>query len=111
MVHQLYPASQPFSVAGLVFGVDSVRGNSPYKVWDFHTKAVRWVCAFPNRIGRPCAIGMVVDSSVEPYTFKVIYGSVHDQTQIYDSETQSVKAKPSLVLAGVLAGFSPTTGK
>ncbi|KAG0625708.1 hypothetical protein M758_2G075300 [Ceratodon purpureus] len=66
-----------------------------YRVVDVHSRSYYFIPRQPQRTGMPCALGMTVDTSVEPPTFKIIVGSLDVGTQIYDSVTRSWETRDS----------------
>ncbi|KAG0559948.1 hypothetical protein KC19_10G141100 [Ceratodon purpureus] len=83
------------SVKGLTFGMD-YRGS--YEVLDVQSKSRYSIPRQPRTSNMPCALGMTVDTSVEPPTFKIILGSHDVGTQIYDSVTRSWESRDSSLL-------------
>ncbi|KAG0628944.1 hypothetical protein M758_1G064900 [Ceratodon purpureus] len=92
------PPHKSFSVKGLTFSCYLPEGGENYGVFDTHTKNENIVPREPETPKRSYALGMTVDTSVVPHTFKVILGSVDIGTQIYDSLTKSWETRPSLMV-------------
>ncbi|KAG0605904.1 hypothetical protein M758_9G097000 [Ceratodon purpureus] len=89
---------QPFSVKGLTLTFH--RSRSPesrqyYRVFDAHTMR-RHNIPWPPRTSRKSStLGMTVDTTVVPYTFKIIIGCLDIGTQVYDSVTKSWETRSS----------------
>ncbi|KAG0628945.1 hypothetical protein M758_1G065000 [Ceratodon purpureus] len=92
------PPYKPFSVKGLTFSCDLPKSGQDYGVFDTHTKNRNIVPREPETLKSPYALGMTVDTSVVPHTFKVILGSVDIGTQIYNSLTKAWETRSSLMV-------------
>lgn len=103
--NRINPLCQPFSVKGLLLSFCS--GPEGFQVYNAHTKKclrsriylppalLAWQTQLGEVEGNPSpgniesyhALGMAVDTSVTPHTFKVIIGGPNTNTKIYDSAT------------------------
>ncbi|KAG0622332.1 hypothetical protein M758_3G089900 [Ceratodon purpureus] len=91
------------SVKGMTFGSVDHRGahrvfGTAHRVFDVRSRNYYFLPRQPQTSNMPCALGMTVDTSVEPPTFKVILGSPDVGTQIYDSVTRSWETRDSCLL-------------
>lgn len=86
---------KPFSVKGLTFSHFS---RDSHRVFDAHTKRRYIIPTAPYITKNSRALGMTVDTSVMPHTFKVIIGSLDTGTQIYDSVTKVWERTSSLLV-------------
>lgn len=84
-----------WAMEGLCYGY-AVGDSQIRRVFNLHTRV--WITLPPTAEEtfnwHPFA-GMIVDTSVRPYTFKVIQGSDDMGTQIYDSRSHTWATKPS----------------
>lgn len=87
-----------FSVKGMTFSRDLPVRRRTYGVFDAHTRKRYSVPRQPKTSKLSRALGMTVDTSVVPHTFKIILGSLDLGTQIYDSVTNSWETKSSLLV-------------
>lgn len=86
--NQLNPLCQPFSVKGIILGAR----NEVFKICDVHAKRCIGCIYLPRdenfrllEMERFRTLGMAVDTSVFPHTFKLILGGPKTNTAIYDS--------------------------
>ena len=86
---------KPFSVKGLTFSRSFCRS---YQVSDAHSRESYRIPKEPKFSKMSRALGITVDTSVVPHTFKIILGSLDIGTQIYDSVTKSWETRSSLLV-------------
>ena len=82
-----YLGYAPFEVEGLIFCQHPE--NEQPGVFSIHTKMWHAIPPIPGKSEYRAAIGMIVDKSERPYSFKLVVGSLDTKTQIYDSQSRS----------------------
>ncbi|KAG0620505.1 hypothetical protein M758_4G221100 [Ceratodon purpureus] len=82
-----YTKTAPFEVEGLIF-CDHPDILKQQGVFNIHNKTWHAVPPAPKESEYRSAIGMMVDTSKRPYSFKLVVGSLDTKTQIYDSQSQ-----------------------
>jgi hypothetical protein len=98
-----------FSVEGLVCSSKIRVGLSELRVFDVHTKAWHTVPPAPETNSESGCVGIAVDTSVKPYTFKIIQGGSGIATQIYDSTSNVWKTAPAQPLLRKTARLTKCT--
>lgn len=98
-----------FSVEGLVCSSKIRVGLSELRVFDVHTKAWHTVPPAPESNVASGCVGMTVDTSVKPYTFKIIQGGSGIETHIYDSRSNAWKTTPAQPLLRKTARLTKCT--
>lgn len=93
----LKPPVPAFALHGLLYSSDSNRifRQLQLYVFDGHINKEYLLPPLPRLKQELSWDGMVVDTSVTPYTFKVIRGDMDLGTQIYDSESNNWTTTPS----------------
>lgn len=76
----------PSAVEGLIFNHDP-NDLERRSVFNVHTKKWHAIPPAPKDSKYRSAIGMTVDTSERPYSFKLVVGSLDTKTQIYDLKT------------------------
>ncbi|KAG0601678.1 hypothetical protein M758_11G131200 [Ceratodon purpureus] len=87
----------PFEVEGLIF-CHHPKYTNQQGVFNIHNRTWHAVPQAPETSKHKSAIGMMVDTSEMPYTFKLVIGSVDKKTQVYDSKTRSWSTTSSKVM-------------
>lgn len=83
-----YSGPFPFEVEGLIFCLHP-HNLRQQGVFNIHSKTWHAIPPAPKESEYRSAIGMMVDTSERPYSFKLVVGSLDTETQIYDSQSRS----------------------
>lgn len=100
------PYNKCRALEGLVIHDYEESGEGQPRLFNIHTK--EWITLPPSpEENGDCYVilGMVVDKSTRPYTWKIVKGSEDVDTQIYDSRSNSWETRPSRVYEG--ANYNP----
>ena len=81
-------SSEPFEVEGLIYCCHP-DNLEQIAVFNIHNKTWHTIPPAPKHSEYRSAIGMMVDTSERPYSFKLVVGSLDTKTQIYDSQSRS----------------------
>lgn len=86
----------PFAVEGLICcqHLDDLEQQAVYSI---HTKTWHKIPPSPEESEFQSALGMTVDTSEKPYSFKLFQGSLDTKTQVYDSKSGSWSTKSSVL--------------
>jgi hypothetical protein len=88
----------PFEVEGFILchHPDNIQERGVFNV---HTQTWHVIPEAPNKSDTISVCGLIVDTIVKPFTFKLIEGCLDIATQIYDSQTKSWSVTSSRLLA------------
>lgn len=95
--NQANPLYEPFSVKGFIFDRDDQSPTPWAHLFNVHTRSFCWPSPAPPMTGRASALGIAVDTSAVPYTYKIILGGSYTRTQVYDSFTSTWKMRSSML--------------